>query len=107
MPVLNANGYGGDVFYGESDPTYLMQQLAWGRPVVVWLAMWGDTGIRFEDEGSYTIFSGEHVMTAYGYDETGVYLSDPATGGTKYYDWATFLWMWGTSDGMSLAVYPL
>jgi LysM repeat protein len=101
VPVLNANGY------GESDPTYLMQQLAWGRPVVVWLAMWGDTGIRFEDEGSYTIFSGEHVMTAYGYDETGVYLSDPATGGTKYYDWATFLWMWGTSDGMSLAVYPL
>jgi LysM repeat protein len=107
VPVLNANGYGGEVFYGESDPTYLMQQLAWGRPVVVWLAMWGDTGIRFDDEGSYTIFSGEHVMTAYGYDETGVYLSDPATGGTKYYDWATFLWMWGTSDGMSLAVYPL
>ena len=56
---------------------------------------------------SFPIFSGEHVMTAYGYDETGVYLSDPATGGAKYYDWATFLWMWGTSDGMSLAVYPL
>ena len=32
VPVLNANGYGGDVFYGESDPTQLMQQLAWGRP---------------------------------------------------------------------------
>jgi LysM repeat protein len=107
VPVLNAYGFGGYVFYGESDPTGLMQQLAWGRPVVVWLAMWGDTGIRFEDEGSYTIFSGEHVMTAYGYDEAGVYLSDPASGVTKFYDWATFLWMWGTSDGMSLAVYPL
>jgi hypothetical protein len=46
-------------------------------------------------------------MTAYGYDETGVYLSDPASGSTRFYDWATFLWMWGTSDGMSLAVYPL
>ena len=107
VPVLNANGFGGDAFYGDSDPTQLMQQLAWGRPVVVWLAMWGDTGIRFEDEGSYTIFSGEHVMTAYGYDETGVYLSDPASGTSKFYDWSTFLWMWGTSDGMSLAVYPL
>lgn len=107
VPVLNANGFGGYVFYGESDPTELMQQLAQGRPVVVWLAMWGDTGIRFDDEGSYTIFSGEHVMTAYGYDASGVYLSDPASGVTKFYDWATFLWMWGTSDGMSLAVYPL
>jgi LysM repeat protein/uncharacterized protein YvpB len=107
VPVLNTYGFGGYVFYGESDPTELMQQLALGRPVVVWLAMWGDTGIRYDDEGSYTVFSGEHVMTAYGYDETGVYLSDPASGSTRFYDWATFLWMWGTSDGMSLAVYPL
>jgi uncharacterized protein YvpB len=107
VPVLNTYGFGGYVFYGESDPTELMQQLALGRPVVVWLAMWGDTGIRYDDEGTYTVFSGEHVMTAYGYDETGVYLSDPASGSTRFYDWATFLWMWGTSDGMSLAVYPL
>ena len=52
VPVLNANGYGGDVFYGDYDPTELMQQLALGRPVVVWLAMWGDTGVGYEDEGT-------------------------------------------------------
>jgi hypothetical protein len=46
-------------------------------------------------------------MTAYGYDQGGVSLSDPATGTLRYIDWGTFLWMWGTSDGMSLAIYPL
>jgi LysM repeat protein len=107
VPVLNAHGFGGDVFYGDYDPAELMRQLALGRPVVVWLAMWGDTGIVYEDEGSYTVFAGEHVMTAYGYDQGGVSLSDPATGTMRYLDWGTFLWMWGASDGMSLAVYPL
>jgi uncharacterized protein YvpB len=107
VPVLNANGFSGDVFYGDYDPTELMQQLARERPVIVWLAMWGDTGLVFDDEGTYTVFAGEHVMTAYGYDQGGVYLSDPASGSTRYYDWGTFLWMWGASDGMSLAVYPL
>jgi uncharacterized protein YvpB/LysM repeat protein len=107
VPVLNANGFGGDVFYGGYDPAELMRQLAMGRPVVVWLAMWGDTGVVYEDEGQYTVFAGEHVMTAYGYDQGGVSLSDPATGTLRYIDWGTFLWMWGTSDGMSLAIYPL
>lgn len=107
VPVLNHYGYGADVFYAGADPTQLMEQLAIGRPVVVWLAIWGDTGIYFEDEGAYTVFSGMHVMTAYGYDEWGVYLSDPANGSNAYFDWGTFLWMWGTIDGMAMAVYPL
>ena len=107
VPVLNQYGYGANVFYGGSDPTQLMAELSSGRPVVVWLAMWGDTGISFDDEGSYTVFSGMHVMTAYGYDEWGVYLSDPANGSNVSFDWGTFLWMWGTIDGMSMAVYPL
>jgi uncharacterized protein YvpB len=106
VPVLNANGFGAEVFYGDYDPTELMRQLALSRPVVVWLAMWGNTGVAYDDEGTYTVFAGEHVMTAYGYDQGGVYLSDPASGATRYIDWGTFLWMWGASDGMSLAVYP-
>jgi hypothetical protein len=47
-----------------------------------------------------------HVLVAYGYDEGGVYLSDPAIGGMKYYDWGTFTWMWSVMDGMALSVYP-
>lgn len=107
VPVLNHYGFGADVFYGESDATELMRQLASGRPVVVWLAMWGDTGEVYNDEGTYTVFSGMHVMTAYGYDEWGVYLSDPAKGANVAFDWGTFMWMWSTVDGMAMAVYPL
>jgi uncharacterized protein YvpB/LysM repeat protein len=107
VPVLNHYGFGADVFYAGTDSAQLMQQIAWGRPVVVWLAMWGNTAEYYSDEGSYTLFSGMHVMTAYGYDESGVYLSDPANGGTVFFDWGTFLWMWGTIDGMAMAVYPL
>ncbi|MDQ2683438.1 MAG: LysM peptidoglycan-binding domain-containing protein [Chloroflexota bacterium] len=107
VPVLNHYGFGAEVFYAGSDSAQLMQQIAWGRPVVVWLAMWGNTAEHYTDEGSYTVFSGMHVMTAYGYDEAGVYLSDPARGGTVFFDWGTFLWMWGTINGMAMAVYPL
>ena len=71
---------------------------------MVWLALWGDTGKVYTDDGRYTVFAGDHAMTAYGYDDNYVYLSDPATGSYRTIDWATFLWMWGTIDGMSLAI---
>jgi hypothetical protein len=45
-----------------------------------------------------------HVMVAYGYDDGGIYLSDPGSGRFRYYDWGTFRWMWDVMDGMSLAV---
>jgi uncharacterized protein YvpB len=106
VPVLNDWGYAAEAFYSLGDPTRLIAHLDAGHPVVVWLAMWGDTGIVYQDEGTYTVFAGAHVMTAYGYDDNGVYLSDPGTGTYRYYDWGTFLWMWGTIDGMSLAIYP-
>jgi hypothetical protein len=69
--------------------------------------MWGETGVAYDDEGSYTVFAGMHVMTAFGYDEGGVHLSDPALGQYLYFDWGTFLWMWQVTDGMAMGVYPL
>ncbi len=45
-------------------------------------------------------------MTAYGYDETGVYLTDPGTAVYQFYDWQEFMWMWDIMDGMGLSVYP-
>jgi len=106
VPILNDYGFVGEVFYGEYDPTLLKAHLDAGHPVIVWLALWGDTGIRYHDDGTYTVFAGEHVMVAYSYDAAGVYLSDPAHGTYKFLSWDTFIDAWGTSDGMSLAVYP-
>lgn len=107
VPVLNDWGYAAEAFYSMGDASQLIAHLDAGHPVVVWLAMWGDTGIRYQDEGTYTVFAGSHVVTAYGYDDAGVYVSDPGTGTYRFFDWSTFLWMWGAIDGMSMAVYPL
>jgi uncharacterized protein YvpB len=106
VPMLDAYGFVGEVFYSEGDTGSLTAQIDAGRPVVVWLGLWGDTRVRMADEGQYSVASGMHVMTVYGYSDEGVFLSDPATGGTKYYDWGTFVSMWNVLDGMSMAVYP-
>ena len=37
----------------------------------------------------------------------GVYVSDPAVGAKRYYDWGTFSSMWSVLDGMALAVSPM
>jgi LysM repeat protein/uncharacterized protein YvpB len=107
VPVLNEWGFVGEVFYSMGDPTPLENHLDAGHPVIVWLALWGNTGVKYHDEDTYTVFAGEHVMVAYAYDAEGVYLSDPAHGSYKFMDWDTFTYVWGTSDGMSLAVYPM
>jgi uncharacterized protein YvpB len=84
----------------------LKAELDAGHPVLVWLALWGDTGRVYHDDGRYTVFAGEHVVVAYAYDGKGIYISDPAHAAYAVMDWSTFLQIWGTSDGMSLAVYP-
>lgn len=47
-----------------------------------------------------------HVMTAYGFDDTGVYLTDPGTAVWRHYDWDSFMGMWNVMDGMALSMYP-
>ncbi len=106
VPTLNAYGYVGESFYSEGDPEMLKVHLNAGHPVVVWLGFWGDTLERLNDDGTYSVFAGMHVVTAVGYDELGVYVMDPAKGITHHYDWATFTAMWSVIDGMGLAVYP-
>lgn len=107
VPVLNANGYGGDVMYTGGDTGPLVAQLDAGRPVVVWLGFWGDTREVKSDDGTYSVFAGMHVVTVTGYDESGVFVMDPAKGIQQHYDWATFQQLWSVVDGMGLAVYPL
>jgi uncharacterized protein YvpB len=104
VPGLNYYGYEATSFYG--DPADLTAYLDNGTPVIVWLGMRGDLSHdEYTSDGTrYQVTDYMHVMVVYGYDESGVYLSDPGTGGTVYYDWATFNSMWQTIDGMALAV---
>lgn len=105
--ALDDFGYNGEVLYALGDSDVLTSRLDQGIPVVVWIAMWGDQSITDVLDGrSYTVVAGMHVMVAYGYDESGVYLSDPGTGTYRFYTWADFMWMWNILDGMALAVTP-
>lgn len=106
--ALNQLGIQSDAFYADGDRTTLTGQLDKGHPTIVWLGMWGDTSIdEYSDEGTrYQLTRGMHVMTAYGYDDQGVYLTDPGTAVYQFYDWDQFMTMWDVMDGMGLSVYP-
>lgn len=104
--VLGANGFNAEVFHGFGDPATLRAQLDAGRPVIAWLGLAGDTAYTVEEDGSYLLAPGMHAVVVYGYDEFGVYLSDPASGSYDYYAWEDFLAMWSVLNGMGLAVSP-
>ncbi len=101
-------GFYGETFYAQGNAGALTSRLDAGLPVVVWLGLWGDTGFyeTGADGSTYLLVPGYHVVVAYGYDQNGVYISDPATGGNRFYDWNQFISMWNVLDGMSLAVSP-
>jgi len=105
VPALNHFGFNAEAFYGGRGD--LTAQIDQGRPTLVWLGMWGDTSFdAYTADGTpYQLTSGMHVMVAYGYDDSGVYLSDPGSGGLLYYDWGTFEWMWNVMDGMALSIF--
>jgi uncharacterized protein YvpB len=108
-PTLPEFGFWGDVFYGAGDASTLTSRLDAGTPVLVWIGLWGNTGYyEYAADGTpYKLAAGQHVVVAYGYDDGGVYVSDPATGSKTFYDWSTFMSYWNVLDGMSLAVGPL
>ena len=101
-------GFRGEVIYTQGDAGALQTYLNNGVPVVLWMSLWGDLSFyEYADDGTpYKLNPGYHVVVAYGYDDSGVYAADPATGGTTSWAWGDFLWMWSALDGMSLAVWP-
>lgn len=105
-PVIHDYGYSTDIFYGQGDTTQLKAELDAGHPVLVWIGLWGDTRERLADDGNYSVAKGMHVVVAYGYDNDGIYVSDPAHGNYNFYSWDAFVGMWKVLDGMSMAVYP-
>ena len=101
-------GFWSEVFYGQGDSWRLQALLDDGVPVIVWIGLWGDQGFYeyTEDGTAFKLTPGYHVVVAYGYDEAGVYVSDPAVGDYRSYAWGDFMWMWNVLDGMALAVAP-
>jgi uncharacterized protein YvpB/LysM repeat protein len=106
LPVLDVYGFQGEAFYAFGDGAELRRRLDGGRPVIVWLAYHGDTRQRLNDEGTYSVAAGIHVVVAFGYDDVGVHLSNPATGSFERLPWAEFTSMWQVLDGMGLAIAP-
>jgi LysM repeat protein/uncharacterized protein YvpB len=106
VPTLNEFGYVGDVFYG-GDANSLIARIDAGMPVLTWLGYFGDTAWLQEDDGAYLLAPGMHVVTVYGYDDWGVYVSNPGRGIYDHYAWGDFLAMWNVLDGMALAVAPM
>src|SRR4051794_15177595 len=108
LPALSHFGFWGDDFYGHGDATQLKAYLDQDVPVLVWVGLWGDTGFYdYSSDGTpYKLAAGQHVVVAYGYDDGGVYVSDPAHGTKRFFDWATFMNYWNVLDGMSLAIGP-
>jgi uncharacterized protein YvpB/LysM repeat protein len=106
VPTLNEFGFMADVFYG-GDASALTARIDAGMPVMTWLGYFGDTAWIQEDEGAYLFAPGLHVVTVYGYDDWGVYVSNPGRGNFDYYAWGDFLSMWSVLDGMALSVAPM
>jgi uncharacterized protein YvpB len=106
VPTLQDWGFSTDVFYGTSAAD-LTARLDAGMPVITWLGYFGDTGWWQYDAGDYLLAPGMHVVTVYGYDDGGVYLSNPGNGTYDYYDWDTFMHRWSVINGMALAVAPM
>ncbi len=106
VPALNHYGFGAEAWYGDSYD--LVAQLDLGRPTLVWIGVRGEQG-RFNeytaDGTRYGLLPYMHVVLIYGYDDGGVYVSDPGNGKLKYWDWNTFEWMWNAMDGMALSIW--
>lgn len=106
VSLLQQRGYNGDVSY-DPRAEVLQAQLDTGAPVIVWISTRGDTGFYESDEtGAYKLVPYEHVVVAYGYDSSGVYISDPGSASLTYYGWDWFLTAWSVMDGMALAIHP-
>ena len=107
--ALSGWGIPSEVIYARGNADVLRSELSAGNPVVVWLAMHGPVNsfeVQPAEGSSYQLTQYMHVMTAYGFDETGVYLTDPGTAVWRHYGWDEFMDMWNVMDGMALSVHP-
>jgi len=92
-------------WYGGPDD--LRARLNAGEPTVVWLGMRGEGYSTDHSDAAgrhYQLTVYMHVMLAYAYDGSSVYLTDPGTAVWRTYRWADFTDMWSVMDGMALSL---
>lgn len=108
VAAAEAQGFWGDVFYANGNASALTSRIDQGTPVLVWLSLLGEPGFtEYADDGTpYLLIPGQHTVVIYGYDEAGVYASDPGIGAKRFYDWGWFMNMWNAFDGMAMGVGP-
>ena len=105
--VLESQGFNTRLIANGVDG--LKQELDQGHPVQVWVIAgmgWGTPFQQTINGQTVTLVAGEHSMVVYGYDDNGVYVSDPGFGTQDYYDWNNFLRSWSYLGQMALAVWP-
>jgi len=107
--VLRADGFVHSyVFYGGAST--LRAEIAAGHPVVTWISgTWGGSVrvTKVDTAGNrYSLIPYEHAVTAYGYDDSGVWVMDPGVARKYHVSWAKFLRGWNRIDGMALVVAP-
>jgi LysM repeat protein len=108
--VIAAQGFVGDVFYADGDPTALTNRIDSGLPVVVWMTFQTavvtperiDDGVR-----PFTVVPEKQAAVVYGYDDQGVLIVDVASGGYAHVNWTDFMRSWNYFDGMGLAISPI
>jgi uncharacterized protein YvpB len=105
VAALADQGFSGEVSYDPSAGT-IEAQLDAGHPTLVWIATHGDTSFYDEDANgnSFKLVPYEHVVVAYAYDDSGIFVSDPGNGSLEHFSWGWFLSAWGVMDGMALSV---
>ncbi len=109
LAALRQRGFGHSyAFYGGTST--LQAAIAAGHPVVVWISgTWGGRA-RYANVdatgASYSLIPYEHAVTAYGYDDSGVWVMDPGVGRKYHVAWEKFLRGWNRIDGMALVVAP-
>ncbi len=87
----------------------LKEEIALGRPVVVWISGGLGYASPFEAEAagqSFWLMPYEHTVTAYGYDENGIFVADPGYGTYNYYSWSEFKRGWSYLGNMAMSVWP-
>lgn len=109
LAVLRQHGFvHAYIFY--NDASTLRTEIAAGHPVVTWISgTWGMTSrsTHVDTAGDwYSLIAYEHAVTAYGYDDAGVWVMDPGVAEKYHISWAKFLRGWNAIDGMALVVAP-
>ncbi len=104
--ILTKHGLKAEVVYSLSHDT-LRQAISHNKPVIAWITY--QVAVRtpvVRDIGGAKVFlvPWEHAVVVNGYDTQGVYVNDPATGGTAYYSNEDFARANGYFDGMAIIV---